>query len=142
MGDISYLNMLQSVNGKKSWLPHLSFKISLKDTSFHIFINFLGFYLSPECLFSFLSNFYIPPCVGNTFMEFAFVENALIWGIFTHASPLSKLATKFLSSRPDQKEITHSSRQHFVSHNIRKGEGDYYLLYQNSVRKCEGDLEH
>ena len=41
------------------------------------------------------------------FMEFTFLENALIRGIF-NVSPLSKLAPKFLSSHPRQKEITHS----------------------------------
>ena len=30
------------------------------DTSFHISISSLGFYLSPECLLNFLSNFYVP----------------------------------------------------------------------------------
>ena len=52
-------------NGKQCWLSTLSFKISLKDTSFHISINSLGLYLSPECLFNFLSKFYIPPCAGK-----------------------------------------------------------------------------
>ena len=42
------------------------------------------------------------------FMEFTFLENALIQGIFTHATPHSKLAPKFLSSGPRQKEITFS----------------------------------
>ena len=37
-------------------------------------------------------------------MKFTFLENALLRGIFTHASPLSKLALKFLSSRPRQTE--------------------------------------
>ena len=31
----------------------LSFKISLKGTSFHVSLNSLGFYLSPECLLNF-----------------------------------------------------------------------------------------
>ena len=46
--------------------------MSLKDTSFHISINSIGFYLSPECLLNCLSNFYIPPRVGKVFklMEF------------------------------------------------------------------------
>ena len=37
-------------------------------------------YVSPECFLNFLSKFYIPPCVGKTFrfMEFTFLENALI----------------------------------------------------------------
>ena len=44
-------------------------------------------------------------------MEFTFLENALIQGIFTHAPPHSKLTPKFLSSRSRQREITHSPRQ-------------------------------
>ena len=52
--------------------------------------------------------------MGKTFkfMEFTFLQNALIQGIFTHASPHSKLSPKFMSSRPTQEEITHSPRQH------------------------------
>ena len=45
-------------------------------------------------------------------LEFTFLENALIRGIFTHAPPHSKLAPNFLSSRPKQKEIANSPRQH------------------------------
>ena len=60
------------------------------------------------------------------FMEFTFLENALIRGIFTHAPSHSKLAPKFLSSNPRQKEITHSPGQH---------------SFENS-RKYEDDLEH
>ena len=41
-------------NGKQCCLPPLSFNISLKDTSFHIYSNSLGLYLSPECLMNFL----------------------------------------------------------------------------------------
>ena len=79
-------------------------------------------------------------------MEFTFPENALIRGIFTQAPPNSKLAPKFLSSRPRQKEITPSTRHHsfenlFPSTAERSG-GNYDLLYQNSVRKHEDDLEH
>ena len=72
--------------------------------------------LSPECLLNFLSNFYIPPCVRKIFkfMEFTFLENALIRGIASHAPSHSKLPPKYLPSRPRQKEITHSPRQHFV----------------------------
>ena len=46
------------------------------------------------------------------FMEFALLENALIQDIFTHVPPHPKLAPRFLSSRPREKEITYSSRQH------------------------------
>ena len=45
-------------NGKQFWLLRLPFKISFKNTSFHIFINSLGIYFSPECLLNFLSNLY------------------------------------------------------------------------------------
>ena len=67
-------------NGKRilcRLLP-LSFKIDLKDTSFHISINSLGLYLSPESLSNFLSNLYIPPWLGTIFkfMVFRFLENA------------------------------------------------------------------
>ena len=75
------------------------------------------------------------------------LENALIRGIFTHAPPHSKLAPpKFLSSCPGQKEITHSPRQHSFANlfppTAERSGGNYDLLYQNSVRKYEDDLEH
>ena len=79
---ISRLPGCNQRNGKQSWLSPLSFKISLEDTSCHISINSLGLYLSPECLFNFLSKFYILPCAGK-------ISNF-------H----SKLVPKFLSSRP------------------------------------------
>ena len=94
------------------------------------------------------SNFYMPPCVAKffKFMEFTFLENALIRGIFTCITPHSKLAPNFLSSRPRQKKVTHSPRQHSFENlfppTAKKGEGNYDLLYQNSVRKYEDDLEH
>ena len=79
-------------------------------------------------------------------MEFTFLENALIRGIFTHASPHSKLASKFLSSRPRQKEITHSRKQvsfeNLFPPTAERGGENSDLLYQNSVRKYEDDLEH
>ena len=72
-------------NGKQYWLQPLSFKISLKDTSFHISLNSLVLYLCPQCSLSFLSNVCIPPCVAKCFkvMEFTFLENALVLGVFT-----------------------------------------------------------
>ena len=43
-------------------------------------------------LLEFSLKLYIPPCMGKIFkfMEFTFLENALIRGIFTHAPPHSK----------------------------------------------------
>ena len=46
------------------------------------------------------------------FMEFTFLENALIRGISTNAPSHSEHTFKFLLSRPRQKEITHSPRQY------------------------------
>ena len=79
-------------------------------------------------------------------MEFTFLENALIRGIFAHALPDSKLAFNFLSSLPRQKETTDSPRQHSFNNlfppTVERGRGNTDLLYQNSVRKYEDDLEH
>ena len=104
--------------------------------------------LPPECLLNFLSNYYTPLCTEKIFkvMEFTFLENALIWGIFTHAPSHSKLTPKFLPSRPRQKEITHSPRQHSFEDlfptTAEKCSGNYDLLYHNSERRYEDDLEH
>ena len=76
----------------------MSFKISLKDTSFHISINSLGLYLSPECLLFFLSNYSTMCGKYVKFMEFAFLENRLIWNIFNHTPPHSILVPIFSSS--------------------------------------------
>ena len=81
-------------------------------------------------------------------MEFTFLKNAFIRGIFTHTPPHSKLAPKFLLSRPRQNEITHSlSQAAFFLENlfpptVERGGGNYDLFYQNSVRKYDRDLEH
>ena len=67
---------------------------------------------------------------------------------FTHAPSRSKFAPKFLSSRPRQKEVTHfpRPRQHsfenLFSPTGERGGGNYDLLYLNSVRKYEDDLEY
>ena len=79
-------------------------------------------------------------------MEFTFVENALIRGIFIHVPPNSKLTSKYLSSRTRQKKITYSSRQYSFENlfppTAESGGGNYDLLYQNSARKYEVDLDH
>ena len=78
-------------------------------------------------------------------MGFTFLENALI-DIFTHVPPHSELAPKFLSSRPRQKEITHSPWQQFFESlfppTTERDGGNYDMIYQNSVRKYLDDLEH
>ena len=74
------------------------------------------------------------------------LENALIRSIFTHASLHSKLAPKFLSLRPRHGEIIHSPRQHYFKNlfplTAERSGGNYDLLYENSVKKYEDDLEH
>ena len=125
-----------------SVIPPLLMKISHKDASFHISINVLGLYLFPGCLLNFLSNLYIPQSVEKIFkfMVLAFLENALNLGIFPQVFP------KFLSSHPRQREIAHSRGQHFFENlfppTAQMGGGNYDLLYQNSIRKYEDDLEH
>ena len=77
------------------------------------------------------SNLYIPPSVGKffRFILFTFLENVLNLGIFTHALvPHSKLEAEFFENL-------------FPSTADRGGE-NYDLLYQNSIRKYENDLEH
>ena len=66
-------------------------------------------------------NLYIPPCVGEffQFLVFTFLENAPV----LH----SKLQAGFF-------ENLFPPRQ--------KGDENYDLLYQNSIRKHEDDLEH
>ena len=94
--------------------PSPSFEISLKDTSFHISINSLGLYhsLQDACWIS-PHTFIFHHSVKNfKFMEFTFLENALIRGVFTHDPLYSKFAPKFLSSRARKKEITSSPMVH------------------------------
>ena len=88
---------------KKYLNPHVrtnKMKISLKDTSFHISLKSLGFYLSQECLLNFLQLVYYTMC-GNVFQftVFTFLENALNLCIFTHAPvPHSKFQAEFFEN--------------------------------------------
>ena len=77
------------------------FKISFKDTTFHIYLNSIVLYLSPECLLNFLKI--------SKFMVLTFLENALTLSIFTHVlPPHSKRSPKLLSIHPRQRKIAHS----------------------------------
>ena len=117
---ISELPGQNQQNDKQSSLSPLSFNTSLKDTFFQ------GFISPSRMLVEFSLKLLYSTMCGKIFkvMEFTFLENALIRSIFTHAPPHSKLAPKFLPSRPRQKEITHSPQAAFfrksVSHNSRK----------------------
>ena len=77
------------------------------------------------------------------------LENALIWDIFTHASPPphSKLTLKFLSSRTRRALITHSSRQHSFKNLFpltaeTGGWRKLWVALSKFIRKYEDDLEH
>ena len=78
-------------------LPPLSSKISLRDTSFDISFNYLGF-LSLQNAYWIFSDLFIPICVRKTFQFAAltFLENAFNLFIFTHDPvPHSKLLVEF-----------------------------------------------
>ena len=63
------------------------------------------------------------------FVVSTFLENALNLGILTHAPvPHSKLQVEFF--------------ENMFPSTTEKAEGNQDLLYQNSIRKYEDDLEH
>ena len=68
-----------SVNPSICLLPSLSFNISLKDTYFHISINSIVLYLSPEFLLNFQSNFRIPPYMRKMFKFIEFKPLEMHW---------------------------------------------------------------
>ena len=117
-------------------------------SSSHHSINSLGLYLCRQNGCWIFSQNFIFHHVGKSlkFLEFTLLENAMIQVIVTHVSSHSKLAPKFFSSHPREKEITHSPRQHSFENPFplaeERGGGTYELLYQNSVRKYEDDLKH
>ena len=87
-------------------------------------------------------------------MEFKFLVNALIRGIFTHASPTQNSPPSSCHHAPDRRKLLNlpapppspPTRQHsfenLFSPTAEIDGGNYDLLYQNSVRKSEDDLEH
>ena len=67
-------------------------------TSFHISLNSLGFYLSPECLLNFLYLLYFAFHIFQC-MVLKFLENSLNLCIFTHAPcPHSKIHLEFFEN--------------------------------------------
>ena len=113
------------------------------------------------------SNLYIPPCVGKNFQFMVFIllektaKNTVIWRDF--------LVTKCLFTKFPHQKIrwnysifcsemdwiyafllmsqfpTQNSTQNFLKICFRQAERggeNYDLLYQNSIRKYEDDLEH
>ena len=126
---------LESKKGKQCWLPPLSFKISRKDASYHISINFSGLYLSPKCLLNFFSLAYSTICREIfKFMVFTFTENVFNLGIFTH----------FYTRR---RKLLLSHAAFFFFENLlppkaERSGANFDLLYRNSIRKYEDDFEH
>ena len=92
----SKINKNQQI-GNQCCLPPLSHKISLRDTSFHISLNSLGFYLSPEYLLNFFWIVHSTMC-GKNFSVYG-INNALKLWIFTYA-PVSdsKLEVEFFEN--------------------------------------------
>ena len=90
--------------GKQFCLPPLSFKINLRDTSFHISLNSFGFYLSPEYLLNFLWLVY-STMFGEKFSNYGdhlprkCIESKVC--IFTHAPvpPVKRNFWKYFSPR-------------------------------------------
>ena len=82
-------------------------------------------------LVEFSLNLYIPPCVGKffKFMVLTFLENTLSLGIFTHTLVL-------------QSERQVELFENLFPPTAEWGGENYDLLYQNSIRKYEDDLEH
>ena len=110
-------------------LPPLSLKISLRDTSFHISLISLGFYLSPECLLNFLT------CIFHHVRENFFS----LW--CSHSHKMHWIYTFLFMPQ----STTQNSRLNFLKICFPQDErdgGNYNLLYQNSIRKYEDDLEH
>ena len=87
-------------------------------------------------------------CVGKIpkFMEFSFLLNSLIRGIFTHASPTQNSPPSSCYHAPHRGKLLIPPRQHsfenLFSPTAEIDGGNYDLLYQNSVRKSEDDLEY
>ena len=86
-------------NNKLCCLQLLPFKISIKDTSFHISLNSLGLRARMLVEFSLTCIFHL---CGKSFkfMVFTFLENASNLGIFAHACPVphSKFQAEFFEN--------------------------------------------
>ena len=117
-------------NSKQYCLPPLSFKISLKDTFFHISLKFLGFYFSLECL---LKLIYSTMC-GKNFQ---------ICGVHISRKCIKCIPLKCIFIHA---AVPHSKLQAEIFENLfppskKAGGGENYdLRYQNSIKKYEKDL--
>ena len=86
-------------------------------------------------------------CVNNSQFYFVDIARKCIKCryFYSRVSPLDT-CTKLLPPHPRQREITHSSRQHFLKNLFRttaeSGGGNYDFLYQNLIKKYEDDLDY
>ena len=87
--------------------------------------------------------------VGKIFQIYGFhISRKCIESVHFYSClpPHLKHYPKFLSSHPRQREINNSPGQHFFENMFppasERGGGNYNLLYQNSVRKCEDNLDN
>ena len=136
-------------------LPPQFFKINLKDTSCFVSINSLG--LSPKLLLSFLSNLSQISHPGREDFQICCVQilrkctcKLKNWIYTFLRMALSQNFPQDLSSSPPPPQTDGNylflTRQNFFENLFplsRKGAGrNYDLLYQNSVRKYDNDLEY
>ena len=124
-------------------LPPSSFKI--------VSIYSLGLSLSPECFLSFLSNVYIPICVGKMFkvMVFIFLETPLNIGIFTYASLFTQNLPPscYHHSLDRGKLLTPPPPGSIFFENLfpsteERGWKKLWFALSKSIRNCEDDFEH
>ena len=110
-------------------LPPLSFNISLRNTSFDSSLNSLGFSLfrmlvefSLTCILHYVwEKIFNLWCLNSKKMHFLYVFLLML------QSPTQNSRSIFLKICFPQN---------------KRGRGNYDLLYQNSIRKYEDDLEH
>ena len=111
------------------FLPPLSFKISLRDISFYISLNFLGFYLSKMLAEFSLICFFQRVWKKVLIFGVHTPRKSMNLCLFTHA-PVShsKLMVEFFENLFPQRQKGWAG-------------GSHDLLYENSIRKYEDDLE-
>ena len=76
------------------FLPPLSFKISLRDTSFHISLDSLGFLISPEWLLNFLWLAYSNMCGENVSIYGIHIPRKCIESMHFYSCPSPLLKTR------------------------------------------------
>ena len=120
----------EPINGKKCCLPPFSFQIGLKLTSLHPYLNSLGFYLSTECLLNILWLVHFAMCGKLFWIHRVHISRKCIESM--HFYSCSSLPPK-TQGRIFWKSVSPKTKS--------VDGGNYDFLYQNSIRKCEYDLE-